>query len=139
MHPVLTEYLLKLDITTQSHDFDFGLLAKDLLSSAVHPPALTQIPKHKQPYQQNIEVQVSDKGSGIRLTVEDVLKTVGANLRLSSCHRKWSGLDNDGHREVEASFEDRARTEDERNSGIRHVDFLGGRNRLQVFHRALIS
>ncbi len=133
VHPVLMEYLLKLDITSRPPDYDFGLPAEDLLSSAVHPPVLVLILEHKQGYPQNIEVQASDKGSGVGVTVKDVLKTVGANLRLSSSHREWSGLNDDTRRKVEATFEDRARTEDERSRGLRRIDYLSGRNRLQIF------
>lgn len=137
MHPVLTEYLLKLDITSPPHDFNFGLPAKDLLSSAVRPPARTQILTHKRCHQQNPGVQLSDKWSGVGVTVEDVLKIVGANPRLSPSHRKWSDQGDDGRRDVEAAFEDRGRAEDERGGDIRHIDYLGGRNRLQIFHQAL--
>ncbi|KAH9003448.1 hypothetical protein EDB86DRAFT_2892337 [Lactarius hatsudake] len=122
-----------LDITSQPPDYDFGLSAEDLLSPAVHPPVLTLVLEHKQGYPQNIEVQVSDKGSGVGVTVSDVLKTIGADLRLSSSHREWSGLTDDTRREVEATFEDRARTEDERSRGLRRIDYLCGRTRLQIF------
>ncbi|KAH9074228.1 hypothetical protein EDB83DRAFT_2549694 [Lactarius deliciosus] len=133
VHPVLMEYLLKLDIASQPPDYDFGLPPEDLISPAVHPPVLTLILEHKQGYPQNIEVQALDKGSGVGVTVKDVLKTVGANLRLSSSHREWLGLNDDTRREVEAAFEDRARTEEERSCGLRRIDYLRGKNRLQIF------
>ncbi|KAI9458615.1 hypothetical protein BJY52DRAFT_1268641 [Lactarius psammicola] len=133
VHPVLKEYFLKLDIASQPPDYDFGLPVEDLLSSAVHPPVLTLVLEHNQGYPQNIEVQASDMGSGVGVTVEDVLKTVGADLRLSSSHREWSGLNDDTRREVETAFEDRARTEDERSRGLRRIDYLSGKSRLQIF------
>ncbi|KAN0131606.1 hypothetical protein V8E53_010448 [Lactarius tabidus] len=75
VHPVLMEYLLKFDIAHQPPDYDFGLPAEDLLSSAVHPPVPTLVLEHKQGYPQNIEVQTSDRGSETGVTVNDVLKT----------------------------------------------------------------
>ncbi len=108
--------LLRLDIASQPPDYDFGLPSEDLPSSAVHPPVLTLVLGHKQGYPQSIEVQASDKGSGVGVTVEDVLKIVGANLRVSSSHHEWSGLNDDTRREVEAAFEGQARIEDENKS-----------------------
>jgi hypothetical protein len=124
VQPVLPEYLVKPDIASQPRDHDFGLSAKDLLSSAVHSPALTLTLEHKQGFPPNIEVHASDRGSGITVSVRDMLKSVGAKLRLSSSRRKWSGLDNDDRlREVEATFEDRAITDNEKS----------GRNRPLIF------
>jgi hypothetical protein len=111
VQPVLPEYLVKPDITSQPCDQNFGLSAKDLLSSTVHFPALTLTLKHKQGFPPNIEVQASDRGSGIAVSVKDMLKSVGAKLRLSSSRCKGSGLDDDRRREVEATFEDRAITD----------------------------
>jgi hypothetical protein len=126
VQPALAEYLVKPDITSQPRDHNFGLSAEDLVSSAVHSPALTLILEHKQGFPPNIEVQTSDRGAGIALSVKDMLKSVGAKLRLSSSRRKWSGLDDDKCREVEATFEDRAITDNENS----------GKNRPPIFSRA---
>ncbi|KAH9171311.1 hypothetical protein EDB89DRAFT_1118176 [Lactarius sanguifluus] len=127
------EYLLKLDIASQPPDYDFGLSSEDLLSSAVHPPVLTLVLEHKQGYPESIEVQASDKESGVGVTVKDVLKTLGTDLQLSSNHREWSRSSDETRRKVAAAFEDRARTEHERSRGLRRIDYLCGRNRLQIF------
>ena len=77
------KYLLKFDIA-QPLDHDFGLPTEEFFSSAVHPPVHVLILENEQGLPQNIEVQASDKGSGIGVTVEDVLKSIGADLQKSS-------------------------------------------------------
>ncbi|KAH9074323.1 hypothetical protein EDB83DRAFT_1955896 [Lactarius deliciosus] len=134
VHPVLSKYLLKFDIS-QPPDHDFGLPTEEYFSSAVHPPVHVLILENEQGLPQNIEVQASDKGSGIGVTVEDVLKAIGADLRKSSSQREWAALNEDIRRQVEDAFEDRAQTEEERSGGLRRIDYLRGRNRLQVFPR----
>ncbi|KAH9172743.1 hypothetical protein EDB89DRAFT_1963419 [Lactarius sanguifluus] len=134
VHPVLSKYLLKFDIS-QPPDHDFGLPTEEYFSSAVHPPVHVLILENEQGLPQNIEVQASDKGSGIGVTVEDVLKAIGADLRKSSSQREWAALNEDIRRLVEDAFEDRAQTEEERSGGLRRIDYLRGRNRLQVFPR----
>jgi hypothetical protein len=127
-------YLLKFDIT-QPLDHDFGLPTEEFFSSAVHPPVLVLTLENEQDLPQNIEVHASDKGSGIGVTVEDVLKTLSVDLQKASSQREWAELNEDVRRELEDSFLDRAKTAEERSGGPRRVDFLRGRNRLQVFPR----
>jgi hypothetical protein len=133
IHPVLMKYLLKIDITTQSVDHDFGLPAEEFLSSAVHPPVYELTLENDQGYPQHIEVRASDRESSPGVTVEDVLKTISTDLRKSSSQREWAALNEDTRREVEEAFEDRARTEEDRSGGLRRIDYLRGRNRLQIF------
>ena len=73
------------------------------------------------------------------ITVEDVLRAVGTDVRKSSSQREWAALNDDTRREVEEAFEDRARTEEDRSGGLRKIDYLRGRNRLEVLakHPAL--
>ena len=126
------EYLLKFDIASQSLDHDFGLPTEAFLSSAVHPPVHILVLENEQGLPQNIEVQASDKGSGLGVTVKDVLTTIGADLRKSSSQRELDALDEDTRREVEGAFKDRVRTENRAND-LRRIDYLRGRNRLQIF------
>jgi hypothetical protein len=133
IHPVLMKYLLKFDISEQPVDHDFGLPQEEYLSSAVHPPVYVLSLENEQGYPHNIEVHASDKESITGITVEDVLKTVGTDLRKSSSQREWAALNDDTRREVEEAFEDRARTEEDRSGGLRKIDYLRGRNRLQIF------
>jgi hypothetical protein len=131
VHPVLMKYLLAIDIATQSMDHDFLLPPEEFHSAAVHPPVYVLVLENEQGYPQNIEVHAADKDIGI--TVEDVLKTVSTDLRKSSSQREWAALNEDARREVEEAFEDRARTEEDRSGGLRKIDYLRGRNKLQIF------
>lgn len=126
------KYLLKFDIT-KPVDHDFGLPPEEFGSSAVHPPVHVMVLDNDQGYPRNINVRSSDDGSDVGITVEDVLKTISTDLRASSSQREWAALDDDRRREVEESFENRARTEEDRSGGLRKIDFLRGRNRLQIF------
>ena len=125
------KYLLKFDIT-QPVDHDFGLPPEEFASSAVHPPVHVLVLDNEQGYPRNINVY-SDEGSEVGITVEDVLKTISTDLRASSSQREWAVLNENRRREVEETFENRARTEEDRSGGLRKIDFLGGRNRLQIF------
>ncbi|KAH9057213.1 hypothetical protein EDB87DRAFT_1578956 [Lactarius vividus] len=117
VHPTLMKYLLKFDIS-QPPDHDFGLPTEEYLSSAVHPP-----------------VHASDKGSGVGVTVGDVLKAIGADLRKPFSQREWAALNEDIRSQVEYAFLHRAQTEDAKIGGFLRIDHLRGRNRLQVFPR----
>jgi hypothetical protein len=86
-----------------------------------------------QGYPRNINVRASEEGSEVGITVEDVVKTISADLRASSSQREWAALNEDRRREVEETFENRARTEEDRSGGLRKIDYLRGRNRLQIF------
>ena len=126
------EYFLKFDIASQPLDHDFGLPTEAILSSAVHPPVHMLVLENEQGLPQNIEVMASDNGSGLGVTVKDVLITIGAELRIFSNRSEWVTLDEDTRREVEDSFKNRAGTENTA-SDLQRVDYLRGRNRLQIF------
>src|SRR5712691_8610184 len=132
IHPVLKKYLLKFDISVQPVDHDWGLPQEEFLSPAVHPPVYVLLLENDQGYPHNIEVHASDKESTVGITVEDVLRIVGTDLRKSSSQREWAALNDDTRREVEEAFEDRARTEEDRSGGLRKIDYLRGRNKLEV-------
>jgi hypothetical protein len=89
--------------------------------------------ENEQGLPQNIEVQASDKRSGIGVTVEDVLKSIGADLRKTSSQCEWAALNEDVRREVEDA------AEEERSGGFKRIDYLRGRNRLQVFPKHAFS
>ncbi len=86
-----------------------------------------------QGYPRNINVRATEEGSDVGITVEDVIRTISTDLRASSSQREWAALDEDRRREVEETFENRARTEEDRSGGLRKIDYLRGRNRLQIF------
>ena len=124
--------LLEFDIA-QPVDHDFGLPPEVFGSSAAHPPVHVPVLDNDQGYPRIINVHSSDEGSDIGITVEDVLKTISTDLRVSSSQREWASLNEDRHREVEESFENWARTDEDRSGGLHKVDFLCERNRSQVF------
>ena len=132
IHPVLNKYLLKFDIT-QPVDHDYELPPEELGSSAVHPPVHVLVLDNDQGYPRNINVRGSDEGSDVGITVEDVIRTISTDLRASSSQREWAALNEDRRAEVEETFENRARTEEDRSGGLRKIDYLRGRNRLQIF------
>jgi len=84
------KYLLKFDIASQPLDHDFGLPTEEFFSSAVHRPVHVLVLENEQGLPQNNEVQASDRGSGIGVTVEDVLKTISVDLRKSFSQREWA-------------------------------------------------
>jgi hypothetical protein len=126
------KYLLTIDIT-QPVDHDFGLTPEDFGSSSVHPPVPMLVLETDQGHPRNINVHASDEGSDIGVTVEDVLRAISTDLRATSIQREWAALNEERRREVEETFEDRARTEEDRSGGLRKIDYLRGRNRLQIF------
>ncbi|KAI9456370.1 hypothetical protein BJY52DRAFT_1121183 [Lactarius psammicola] len=125
---------LKFEIS-QPPDYDFGLPTEEYFSSAVHPPVHTLVLENEQGLPQNIEVRASDKGSGIGVTVVDVLKAIGIELRKSFSQYEWAALNEGTQRQVEGAFEGRVQSVEERSGGLRRIDYLRGRNRLQVFPR----
>ena len=122
---------LEFDIASQPLDHDFGLPTEEILSSAVHPPVRRLVLENEQGLPQKIEVLASDKEIGV--TVKDVLKAIGVDLRKSSNWPELAALDEDTRREVEATFKERARATEIGVSGFQRIDYLRGRNRLQVF------
>ena len=133
------KYLLKFDTSNQLVNHDWGLPQEEMLSPAVHPPVYVLLLENDQGYPHNIEIHASDKESGVGITVEDLLRTVGTDVRKSSSQREWAALSNNTRKEVEEAFENRARTEQDRSGGLRKIDYLRGRNRLEIFakHPAL--
>ena len=77
----MSKYLLKLEIIRSlDHDYD---LPKEELASAVYPPMLSLRLESCPGYPQIINVKAfSDlQGADVRVTVQDVLKTIHETLR----------------------------------------------------------
>jgi hypothetical protein len=127
------KYLPEINITTQSEDHDFHLPLEEFLAPAVLPPVKGLILENHQGYPYNIEVHAANEELDIGITVEDVLRGISTELRKSSSQREWAALSEQMRREVEEAFEDRARTAEERSFGPCRIDYLRGRNRLQIF------
>jgi hypothetical protein len=126
------KYLLKFDIAAQAEDHDFDLPPEEFTASAVHPPVHKLTLENDQGYPHNIDVHTNEE-TELGITVEEVLKKLNTELRKSSSQREWAALNEETRTEVEEAFEDRARTEEDRSGGLRKIDYLRGRNRLQIF------
>lgn len=129
IHPALMGHL-EFDIASQPLDHDFGLPNEEILSSAVHPPVQILVLENEQGLSQNIEVLASDKEIGV--TVKDVLKAIGADLRKSSSQPELAALDEDTLSEVEDTSMGGARTEETSSNGFQRIDYLRGKKRLRV-------
>jgi hypothetical protein len=134
LHPVLSKYYLTLDISNQGVDHDYDLPIEELTSPAVDPPLLSLKLENHQGYPQSVTVQSStDSLSGI--TVQDVLKTFNEDLRKPSRRREWIKLNAEERVDVDGAFRERCRTEEELGQGPCRIDYLRGRNRLQILPR----
>ena len=131
LHPALSKYFIELDISSQSIDRDYNLPDEELTSPAVDPPMPSLKLENHQGYPQSIDVQASNDSPGA-VTVQDVLKTIHEDLRKPSRRREWNKLSNEERAVVDAAFRRRGSTEEELGQGLCRIDYLRGRNRLQV-------
>ena len=127
IHPALTKYNLKLEMAN-SVDQDYDLPAEELTSPAVHPPMLSLKLENCQGYPHTINVGISNEG----VTVQDVLRTIHEDLRTPLSKREIHDLRGERGSTVRIAFRERCKTEDERGKGPHRIDYLGGRDRLQV-------
>jgi len=132
LHPVLWKYFLTIDIHTQSADDDYDLPKEELHSPAVDPPMLSLKLENHQGYPQPITIQATSDSQSIGVTVQDVLRAVHEDVRKLSRRREWTRLNAEGRAAVEIAFRERCRTEEELGQGPCRVDFLRGRDRLEV-------
>lgn len=131
LHPVLAKYLLELDIATQAVDYDYDLPNEELTSPAVHPPMpLIRLESH-QGYPQIITVQASND-SLVGVNVQDVLRAIQEDVRKLSRRREWTKLNAEDRAAVDDAFRERCNTEEELAQGPCRVDYLRGRNRIQI-------
>jgi hypothetical protein len=127
----LVKYLLKVDITTQPVEHDFDLPIEEISAAASDPPMHSLKLESHQGYPQLITVQASGNSS-MGVTVQDVLRAIQEDLRMLSRRREWTKLSAEERSQVDTAFRDRCRTEEELGQGPCRVDYLRGRDRLQV-------
>lgn len=132
LHPVLSKYLLKLDIANQPVDHDYDLPNEELTSAAVHPPMPSLTLDNYQRYPQIITIEASCDSPGTGVTVQDVLRAIHEDMSSVARRRGWTKLNAQEKRVVDDAFRDRCKTEEELCQGPWKIDFLGVRNRLQV-------
>jgi len=134
---VLSRYFIKLDISNQSVDVgddldDNELPQEDITSSAVHPPVQSLKLENHQGYPQDIHIHASGDSQSVGITVRDVLKTINEDARKISRRRSWTKLNAEERRAVDAAFRERCTTEEELGHGPCRIDYLRGRDRLQI-------
>jgi hypothetical protein len=132
VHPVLAKYLLKIDMNTQS-DHEYDLPKEEINSAAVHPPMLSVTLENHEGYPQSIPVHASNESPDVGITVLDVLMAINEDVKKASRRREWTKLRPDERAGVDVAFRARCQTEEELGQGPCRIDYLRGRNRLQVF------
>lgn len=135
LHPVLSKYLLKLDITDQPVEHDYDLPREDITSPASHPPTQLLKLENHQGYPQLITVQASSASPSIGVTVEDVLRTIHKDVRTLSGRHEWAKLNAEERAQVDVAFRERCRTEEDLGQGPCRIDYLQGRDMLQILPR----
>ncbi|KAI0249449.1 hypothetical protein BJV78DRAFT_695952 [Lactifluus subvellereus] len=134
LHPALSKYFLKLDMNNQP-DYDYDLPKEEIDSAAMHPPMLSITLENHQGYPQLINVQASNDTPSIGVTVQDMLKAIHGDVRKPSRRREWTKLRAEERAGVDTAFRERCKTEEELGQGPCRIDYLCGRNRLQVFSK----
>jgi hypothetical protein len=120
---------------TESVDHDYDLPKEEITSPAVYPPILSVKLESHQGYPQIITIEASGDSQSTGVTVQDVLRTIHEDLRMSFPRRTLSKLGAEERAEINASFRERCKGEEELNKGPRRFDQLGGRDRLQILPR----
>jgi len=132
LHPVLWKYFLKVDINNQSVDHDYDLPKEELNSPAVDPPMLSLMLENHQGYPQVVTVQATSDSQSVGVTVQDVLRATHEDVGTLIRRREWTRLNAEGRAAVEIAFRERCRTDEELGQGPCRVDFLCGRDSLQI-------
>ena len=134
IHPVLTKYLLKLE-ATESPDYDYDLPNEEMASPAVYPHTRMLRLEYSQGYPQVITVDASGDSQGAEVTVQDVLRTIHEDLRKPSSKRELGTFARGDQTAIRDTFRKRCKSEEERSKGLYRIDYLRGRDRLQILPR----
>ena len=134
IHPVLTKYLLKLEIT-ESPEYDYDLSNEEMSSPAVYPHIQTLRLEYFQVYPQIISVDASSDSQSAHVTVQDVLRAIHEDLRKPSSGRELGTFAREDKTAIRDTFRKRCKSEEELSKGIYRIDYLRGRDRLQIIPR----
>ena len=66
------------------------------------------------------------------ISVQDVLRTIHEDVRKHSRRKEWTKLSVEERGAVDGAFRERCKTEDELGQGPCRIDYLRGRDRLQI-------
>ena len=132
LHPVLSRYLLKLDIGHRPTDRDYDLPSEEMTSPAVHPPLSRLTLESTQEYLQPITVDASSTSPSTGVTVQDVLRTIHEDMGKPLRSHEWDKLTDEERAAVDDEFRRRCRTREELAQGPCGADYLCRRDRLQI-------
>lgn len=118
---------------TESVEHDYDLPKEEMASSAVYPPMLSLKLESLQGYPQVISIEASSDSGNIGVTVQDVLRTINEDLRMPIPTHELSKLSIEEWAAIDAAFGERCTSEEELSNGPRRIDYLEGRDRLQIF------
>ena len=113
---------------TDSVYLDYDLPIEELTSSAVYPPMRLLILENCQGYSHIISIEDYDEV----VTVLDVLRTIHEDLRTRIPTHEFYNLCAEERAAIDAAFGERYTSEEELGKGLRRIDLLGGRDRLQI-------
>lgn len=130
IHPVLTKYLLKLEINGPL-DHDYDLQKEEITSPAVYPHMQSLKLEYFRCSTQYISVRASSEPR-IGITVQDVLRETHEDLRMPLRSHEFSLLGPEERAAVREAFEERCEIDEERRKGPCRIDLLRGRDRLQI-------
>ena len=132
MHPVLSKDLVKLDITNQPEEHDYDLSREEITSPASHPIMQSLKLENHQGYPWFITVRACSDSPSVGVTVQDVLRTIHEDVRTLSRRREWTKLSAEERAQVDATFRKRCGSDEDLSQGPCRIDYLRGRNRLQI-------
>lgn len=127
---MLTKYFLKLEIDGPL-DHDYDLPKEDITSPAVYP----HVQSLDLEYFQRCPQIISIKAFGdphVCITVQDVLRKIHEDLRTPLRNHEFGLLGIEERAAIRDAFEERCKIDEERRKGPCRIDFLPGRDRLQI-------
>ena len=139
LHPVLSRCFLKFDISNAGEP-DYDLPNEESSSPAVYPPVSSLTLENREGYTHLITIDASGRSPSTGVTVQDVLRTIHEDLRKPLRSNEWTTgkLSNEARAAVDGAFRERCRERDELAQGLRRIDYLCGRDRLQILPEMLV-
>ena len=126
----MTKYFLKLEINGPLDD-DYDLPKEDIHSPAVYPHMQSLKLEYFQGCSQVISIKASSDPR-VGITVQDVLRKIREDLKVSLRNQEFSLLGPEERAATRDTFEERCKIDEERRKGPCRIDFLRGRDRLQI-------
>lgn len=123
----MTKYFLKLG----PPDHDYDLPKEEITSPAVYP----HVQSLKLEYSRGCPQVISIKASSdphVGITVQDVLRNLHEDLGMPLRNHEFSPLGREERAAIRDAFEERCEVDEERRKGPCRIDFLRGRDRLQI-------